>query len=105
MTKELSKVIMTKSMLKNSYINWPSRENFLAYKKAKSKCNSTRKAKRKFLKEATKSGVISNRTFWKTVKPFLTIKDKRQMTALVPKKMETLQGTKRCLWYLLMKNT
>ena len=51
-----------------------SRENFVAYK-AKNKCNSlTRKAKWKFFKEATKSGVMSNRTFWKTVKPFLTNK-------------------------------
>ena len=75
MTRELSKAIMTKSKVKNSYVKWPSRENFVAYKKAKNKCNSlTRKAKRKFFKEATKSGVMSNRTFWKTVKPFLTIK-------------------------------
>ena len=75
MTRELSKAIMTKSKVKNSYVKWPSRENFVAYKKAKNKCNSlTRKAKRKFFKEATKSGVMSNRTFWKTVKPFLTNK-------------------------------
>ena len=66
---------MTKSKVKNSYVKWPSRENFVAYKKAKNKCNSlTRKAKRKFFKEATKSGMMSNRTFWKTVKPFLTNK-------------------------------
>ena len=75
MTKELSKAIMTKSKVKNSYVKWPSQENFVAYKKAKNKCNSlTRKAKRIFFKEASKSGVMSNRTFWKTVKPFLTNK-------------------------------
>ena len=75
MTRELSKAIMTKSKVKNSYIKWPSRENLVAYKKNKKKCNSlTRKAKRKFFREATKSGVMSNRAFWKTVKPFLTNK-------------------------------
>ena len=75
MTKELSKVIITKSKVKNSYVKWPSRENFVAYKKAKSKFNSlTRKAKMKFFKEATKSGVMSDRTFWKIVKSFLTNK-------------------------------
>ena len=75
MTRELSKAIMTKSQIKNSYVKWPSRENFTAYNKAKNKYNSlTRKAKRKFFKEATKNGVMSNRTFWKTVKPFLTNK-------------------------------
>ena len=75
MTRELSKAIMTKSQIKNSYVKWPSRENFTAYNKAKNKYNSlTRKAKRKSFKETTKNGVMSNRTFWKTVKPFLTNK-------------------------------
>ena len=46
-----------------------------AYKKAKNKRNSLiRKAKRKFYKESTKSGMMSNRTFWKTIKPLLTNK-------------------------------
>ena len=72
MTRELSKAVMTKSKVKHSYVKWPSRENFVAYKKAKNKCNSlTRKAKMKFFKEATKGGMMSNRTFWKTVKSFL----------------------------------
>ena len=51
---------------------------FCSLQKAKNKCNScnsvTRKSKRKFFREATKSGVMSNRTFSKTVKPFLTNK-------------------------------
>ena len=75
MTRELSKTIMNKSKVKNSYVKGLSRKNFVAYKKAKNKCNSlTRKAKMKFFKEATKSGMMSNRTFWKTVKPSLTNK-------------------------------
>ena len=40
MTRELSKAVMTKSKVKNSYVKWPSRENFVAYKKAKNKCNT-----------------------------------------------------------------
>ena len=69
MTRELSKAIMIKSKIKNSYVKWHSRENFVAYKKAKNKCNSlTRKAKRKFFKAATKSEIMSNRTFWKVSK-------------------------------------
>ena len=71
--RELIKAIMTKSKVKNSYVKSPSRENFVAYKQAKNKRNSlTRKAKRKFFKEATKSGMMSNRTFWE---PFLTNRD------------------------------
>ena len=75
MTRQLSKAIMTKFKVKNSYVKWPSWENFVAYKETKDKCNSfTRKSKQKFFKKATKSGVMSNRTFWKTVKLFLTNK-------------------------------
>ena len=39
MTRELSKAIMTKSKAKNSYVKWSSGDNFVAYKKAKNKCN------------------------------------------------------------------
>ena len=48
---------------------------FCSLQKAKNICNSlNRKSKRKFLNEATKGGVMSNRAFWKTVKLFLTNK-------------------------------
>ena len=40
MTKELSKSIMNRSWFKNRELNWASRENVLAYKKAKNLCNS-----------------------------------------------------------------
>ena len=47
MNKELSKVTITKSRLRNKYLKWPSRENFLAYKKVKIKCYTlTRKTKK-----------------------------------------------------------
>ena len=35
MTKNLSKVIMMKAKTKNQYVQWPSKQNFLALKKAK----------------------------------------------------------------------
>ena len=35
MTKELRKAIMDRSRFENKYLKWPSREKFLAYKKAK----------------------------------------------------------------------
>ena len=40
MTKSLSKAIMTRSRLRSKYNKWPSRENFLAFKKAKNNCNN-----------------------------------------------------------------
>ena len=77
MTKELTKElkIMEKSKTRNKYLKWPSRENYVSYKKSKNKCNSlTKKAKKIFFKEATKDGIMSNKKFWSTVKPFLTNK-------------------------------
>ena len=71
MTKELSKPIMEKSKTRNKYLKWLSRENYLFYKKCKNKCNSlTKKANKIFFKEATKNGIMSNKRFWSTVKPF-----------------------------------
>ena len=35
MSKEWSKVIINKSKLRNSYIKWPSHENFSAFKEKK----------------------------------------------------------------------
>ena len=76
MTKELSKAIMEKSKSRNKYLKWPSRENYVSYKKSKNKCNSlNKKAKKIFFKEATKDGIMSNKKFWSTAKPFLTYKD------------------------------
>ena len=75
MTKELRKAIMDRSRLKNKYLKWPSRENFLAYKKVANICNSlNKKAKKDYFKKTTADGVMSNRKFWNTVKPFLTSK-------------------------------
>ena len=74
MTRELSKAIMEKLKTRSKYLKWPSRENYVSYKKSKNKCNSLKKAKKIFFKEATKDGIISNKKFWSTVKAFLTNK-------------------------------
>ena len=76
MTKKLSKAIMEKPKSRNKYLKWPSRENYVSYKRSKNKCNSlTKKAKKIFFKQATKGGIISNKKFSSTVKPFLYDKD------------------------------
>ena len=64
MTKDLTKAIMEKSKTRNKYFKWPSIENYVSYKKSKNKCNSlTKKAKKIFLKEARKDGIMSNEKF------------------------------------------
>ena len=57
MTKDISKSIMNRSRYKNRYLKWPSRENFLAYKKARKLCNSLNiKAKKTYFEKATENG-------------------------------------------------
>ena len=49
MNKSPSKIIMQKSKVRNNYLKWPSRENFLNYKEVKNKCNSlVRKSKKEY---------------------------------------------------------
>ena len=46
---------MNKSKAKNKYLNWPSRELFISYKRTKNKCNSlTKKTKEIFSKRPQK---------------------------------------------------
>ena len=69
-----SKVIMNKSRLRNKYLKWPSRENFVASKKVKNKCKGlTQKLKKDTLN--TLPNFATSKTFWNTVKPFIKNKD------------------------------
>ena len=62
MTKDFSKAIMMKLKAKNQLVRWPSRENFLAFKKAKNKCPSIdKKAKKDYFNKAIKCGVMTNK--------------------------------------------
>ena len=75
MNKRLSKAIMNKSRTRNKYLQWPSRENFLAFKKIKNKCNNLlKKSKKKCFQENANEGSVSNKSFWNTVKPFISNK-------------------------------
>ena len=75
MNKVISKSIMNKSRIKNKYLKWPSRENYLAYKRIKNKCNNLLKKSKKiyFLKHAGE-GSATGKQFWNTVKPFISSK-------------------------------
>ena len=74
-TKNLSKAIMNRSRIRSKYLKCPSRENFLVYKKARAICNGLNKSTKKaYFADISRKGFVSNKTFWKTVKPFLTNK-------------------------------
>ena len=75
MTKELNKAIMNRSKLQNRYTKCPFRKNFLVFKKQKNICkNLNKKIKRNYFSKITSNGVMGNKQFWNTVKPFLTSK-------------------------------
>ena len=73
MNKELSKAIMEKSRLRNRHLKHPSRENFLAYKNIKNKCNNLLKqSNNEYIKDIRNKGAATSKLFWETVKPFIT---------------------------------
>ena len=67
---------MNKSRLRNKYLKWPSRENFLVYKKVKNKCNTvTRKTKKRCFEYIAKNkNFATSQTFWNTVRPCMANK-------------------------------
>ena len=74
-TKELRSAIMKRSRLRTKYNKWKSRENYIAYRQAKRKCDKlTVAAKSMYFKKATEHGVMTNKQFWKVMKPMLTKK-------------------------------
>ena len=76
MNKELNKVIMNKSRLRNKYLKWLSQEYFLAYKTVKNKCNAlTRKNKKRYFKYIAKNkNFATSKSLWNTIRHFITNK-------------------------------
>ena len=74
--RELRKAIYTRSRLRNKYWKNPTSENELRYKQQRNKCVSLRKKSMKlYLNKSVADGIVTNKSFWKFIKPFL--KDKQ----------------------------
>ena len=70
-SKDLRKVIYTRSRLKKKYIKDPSEGNEKLYKRQRNKCVSIRKKSiKQYFSNITGKGIVTNREFWKTMKPF-----------------------------------
>ena len=75
MNKKLSKEIMKKSRLRNKFLNTKSDIDRKAYNKQHNYVvGLLRNEKNNFYSNLDTKVVIDNRTFWKTVKPFLSEK-------------------------------
>ena len=64
-----------RSALRNKFDRKPNKLNWEKYKKQRNKCVKLRKLSiDTYIESITKSGVMSKKTFWRTVRPFLTNK-------------------------------
>ena len=69
----ITKAIMARSRLRSKHNNWQSRENFSAFTKAKNYFNNLSEITKKvYFKQMTRRGFVRGKSFWNTVKPFLT---------------------------------
>ena len=73
--KDLRKAIYTRSKLRNKFIKNLAEVNEKLYKRQRNKCVLIRtKSIKQYFSNITSKGIVTNREFWKTMKPFLTNK-------------------------------
>ena len=71
-SKEMRKAIYTRSRLRNKFCKNPSEKNERKYRKQRNLCVSLRrKAIKKYFSNIISKGIVTNKVFWKTIKPFL----------------------------------
>ena len=74
-SREMRKAIYTRSRLRNKFCKNPSEENERKYKRQRNLFVSLRrKAIKQYFSNITSKGIVTNKEFWKTIKPFLTNK-------------------------------
>ena len=75
MIKELNKVIMTWSRLRNKYLKEKSADSKIAYDKQRNYCvNLPRRTRKNYFANINISSITGNKKFWKTVKPLFSDK-------------------------------
>ena len=75
MNKSFSKIILQKSKVRNKYLKWPSRKNFLNYEKVKNICNSlVRKSKKEYFQNVSNANSSHSKSVWNAVKSFVSNK-------------------------------
>ena len=73
--KESSKAIMTRTKLRNIFLQKRSEENRIRYTKQRNFFVSLlRKTKKRYYENLNEKSVVDNKLFWKTVKPLLSDK-------------------------------
>ena len=73
--KEMRKAIYGRSRLKNKFCKNPSEGNERKYKRQLNLCVCLRhKVIKQYFFDITSKGIVTNKEFWKTIRPFLTNK-------------------------------
>ena len=76
MTKEFHKAICNRSRLRNQFWKIPSEENENLYKKQRNTCVASirKKSIQNYFNEIAHGNIVTNKNFWKIIKPFLSSK-------------------------------
>ena len=91
MTKAMSKSIMERTRLRNTFLRNPTVANKLAYTKQRNFCVSLlRKVKREYFANLNEKNIADNKNFWQTVKPFLSEKNKSREKITLVKNEEVI---------------
>ena len=91
MNRDFRKAIYTRTRLKNKYNKNPTIENETKYKRQRNLCvNLRKKAIKKHLNEVTSHGIMENKNFWHTFKPFITNKNTLSNNTIMLKKDDSV---------------
>ena len=75
MNKTLSQATLQRTKLRNKFFKDPTKPNKVLYTKQRNRCVwLLRKEKKEYFANLNEKGIIDNKKFWQTVKPFLSEK-------------------------------
>ena len=95
MTKTLHKAIMKRSKLRNEFNEERNFENWSEYKHQRNLCpNLLKQSKKRHFNNLNVNDVTENKKFWKTVKPFLTEKNKTTNNIILTENNQTVREDK-----------
>ena len=88
---------MNRSRSKNKYFKKKTAENWDKYRKLRNECVSlTKKVKREYFQNLNINSINDNKTFWKTVKPFLSNKgNSKQKKIILVENNEIIRDDKK----------
>ena len=98
MNKELSKAIVKRSQLKTKYNKTKQEADRNAYKKQRNICvKLRRKAVKQYFVNKCRFWIMSNKNFWKTVKPFISNETNRNESDIILiENNEVIKDRKKC---------